>query len=297
MKINRNQFLAVVYADLFDYPLTLGETKLWAISGLDGGGGLGKVEAQGGYYFLQGKQRLIELRKRREKAADGKAGRATAVAKVLAKIPTVEAIFLTGSVAAGNAKEDADIDLMVVTKPGVLWMTRGAIVALLRRKGWYRRGKDFSDRVCSNIFLDTDHLEIKDRNLYTAHEILLAKCLFDRGGVERKWLRENSWTRKYLPGAHVYKVNKTNGQFPINSMPNWPMTNLRIGVWRLGIGYWLVGLIEVIAFAAQFLYQKPKQTNERLGWGYAFFHPLDLSREVTERFGKKLEELGIMLKC
>jgi hypothetical protein len=32
MKVNYNQFLSLVYSDLFDYPLTYEEMKLWSLS-------------------------------------------------------------------------------------------------------------------------------------------------------------------------------------------------------------------------------------------------------------------------
>ena len=30
---------------------------------------------------------------------------------------------------------------------------------------------------------------------------------------------------------------------------------------------------ELLAFLAQYLYMRPKMTNEKVGWGFAFFHP------------------------
>ena len=293
MSLPFNQFLAVVYADLFDYPLSLGETKLWAVSGTEAKGRPGKADSQGGYYFLRGRRRIVELRKRRERMANSKAKRAVMVTEVLAKILTVEAVFLTGSVAVGNATGAADVDLMIVTKRGTLWLTRAIVVAVLRFLGSYGNTKN---GVCTNIFLDCSHLEVGQKDLYTAHEVLLARCLFDRGKVEMKWLRENSWTGKYLPVAFRHRVNKANDQFPIKPMSNRTMPNWAIEDWIWRIGYWPIGLIELCAFLIQYFYQLPKQTNERLGRGYAYFHPRNLSEEVKKRFDGRLRELSIMRK-
>lgn len=173
---------AVVYGEIFDWPLTASEARFWAINT----GRLGKsVEYRPN----------LSRRAAREKIARAKTVEAKTVAGQLAKIPTIEGIFLTGSVVVGNATPAADIDLMIVTSPGTMWLTRLAVALFLKWKGLYRH-------ICPNIFLDTDHLEVKEKNLYTAHEVLQAKCLFDRNSVAKKWLRKNLWTKKYLPKAY-----------------------------------------------------------------------------------------------
>ncbi len=192
VRLNFNELAAVVYADLFDWPLTLTEAKFWAVAS--------KKKDKRKYNFVY-RRGLIEQRRQREKMAAQKMVLAYEVVADLAKIPTVQAIFLTGSVAVGNARKDSDVDLMIVTEPGTLWLTRLVLATVLKGRGVY--GKT----ICPNIFLDTDHLEITEKNLYTAHEILQARCLFDRGGVNKKWLKKNSWTRNYLPYATKVLAN------------------------------------------------------------------------------------------
>jgi hypothetical protein len=206
-----NQLAAVVYADVFGFPLTVSEARLWAI------------------------------RRSREKNSQKLFDQAAAAAAILRKIPTIEAIFLTGSAAAKNAGKNADADLMIVTSPNTLWLTRLGVFL------WLRLTRKLKNPLCPNIFLDTNHLAIKERNLFTAHEVLQVKCLYDRGRITEKWLAANRWTKDYLP------------------LP-----------------------FELLAFLAQYFYQKPKQTNEKLGWGYAFFHPDELSTKVLRKFERRL---------
>lgn len=222
---------AVVYAQLFGYPLTVKESQLWAI------------------------------RKIREQSSLKKERVALEIVSQLKRVPTVQAVFLTGSTAAKNAKEDADIDLMIITWPNTLWITRLLVF------GWLKK------QACPNIFLDLNHLGVTDRNLFTAHEILQAKCLYDRGGVEKRWLEANGWTREYLPQAYCSKMN--NGQ---SAMGN----QLLIGLLHILVPF------ELVAFFLQYLYMKPKMTNERVGWGYAFFHPIRLSEKVLKKLETRL---------
>ena len=227
---------AVVYADLFGYPLTVSEAKLWAI------------------------------RKTREKYSQEKLQKTQKIIFWLKKIPTIQAVFLTGSVAANNAKKNADIDLMIITKPNTLWLTRLIIFKYL---------KSFA---CPNIFLDTNHLEIMEKNLYTAHEILQAKCLYDRSNINFLWLKNNSWAKEFLPNIYNLKIKNCKIK-----------NSLKISNFKFQI----LWPFEMIAFLLQYLYQKPKQTNERVGWGYVFFHPNDLSEKVLEKFEKNLKKLNL----
>lgn len=207
---------AVVYADLFGYPLTVKEAKLWAI------------------------------RKTRKKYSQEKFNQATEIVALLKKIPTIEAIYLTGSAAVKNAKKTADVDLMIITLTNTAWLTRAVVFTILKIV------QKFKNPVCPNIFLDLNHLEIKNKNLYTAHEVLQAKCLYEKNKTSIKWLDANKWVKEYLP------------------IP-----------------------FELLAFVVQYFYQKPKQTNEKVGWGYMFFHPNDLSEKVLKKFEQNLKKLNL----
>ena len=80
------------------------------------------------------------------------------------------------------------------------------------------------------MFLDESDLLIRDRNIYTAHEICQMKLLWDRNGTYRKFIRVNSWIREYLPNWQPLVVNskskivnrkiaKVNLPFTINYSP------------------------------------------------------------------------------
>ena len=279
VRLKDNEWLAIIYSGLFDFPLTVAEAKYWAIN-LGDRAGRERVVVVG--------EKLIRKRKIREKISADKMKVATSIVPLLRRIPTIEAIFLTGSVAVGNAKKDADIDLMIVTRPATLWITRAIVVAVLRLlKRYPERDKQSlgRDKICTNIFLDTDHLEVRNKNLYTAHEVLQAKCLWDRGGIQGKWLLENKWTEKFLPRAWHSVPRGSRPALPAGRPALFDRSSL------------LLSPLEILFFFAQYFYQKPKQTREKVGWGYAFFHPRDLSAEVTGKFSKKLAKLGIMLEC
>ncbi len=223
---------AKIYADIFDWPLTQQEARRWAI------------------------------REQRESYAREKLIKAKEIVFTLSRLPTILAIFLTGSVATGNARKNADLDLLIVTYPYSLWITRLFVVLYLKFK------KIYQNLICPNIFLDANHLEISEKNLYTAHEILQAKCLYDKNNIYKLWLSKNSWTKNYLPNA--YKTP----------------TPVILAVSRI---FFVLFPLEILAFIFQYLYQLPKQTNENISLGSAFFHPRNLSQKVLQEYEKRLQ--------
>lgn len=227
------------YFAKYDYPLTKKELEFWSGT---------KVKK------LVIDSRLEKLRRQREKYSLLKWGIAYRCATKLAKISFIQAIFVTGSLAMNNCKKSDDIDFMIVTSPNTLWLTRFVVMLLFARNRRFPGQKIAPDKICTNLWVDTNNLNIKDKSLYHAHEILQAKCIFDRGGIHKKFLKENSWVKEYLPNA--YK----------NLTPN-PSPYFRRG------GNYLLAPIDYLLFVLQYLYMKPKMTTERVGLGHAFFHP------------------------
>jgi hypothetical protein len=145
-----------------------------------------------------------------------------------------------------------------------LWATRLIVFGALKLFG------KLKNPYCPNIFLDLNHLEILDKNLFTAHEVLQAKCLFDRGGVEKLWWQKNEWVKGYLP--NVWKLKIKNCKL---------IRNL-----KLEIRNWWLLPFELTAYLLQYLYMKSRITNEQVGWGFAFFHPHARGGKILKKFEK-----------
>ncbi|MEK7565854.1 MAG: nucleotidyltransferase domain-containing protein [Patescibacteria group bacterium] len=250
--LSRGEIAAFCYADIFGVILTRAQAKRWSI----------KTKNPLALPVLH-----PNLSKKKS-YAQIKTTIAQKIIKNFISLPFVEAIFLTGDIATGICTKDSDIDLMIVTKPHTLWLTRLLLV-------WYLKNKKiYKNLICPNIFLDAEHLQIKEHNLYTAHEVLQARCLFDRNNIESKWLKLNSWTKNYLPNAYGFKISNLKIK-----------NSLEIENWKLEI----LLPFEFLVFIFQYLYMKSKMTNEQVGLGFAFFHPRKLSSHVLQEYQKRLE--------
>lgn len=256
------QMSAIFYHNLFGYPLSQMELVKWS-----GGDKLiintaGKrATCLNGYYFFEGSRQTLYKRLIKKNISASKTKIAIKALKVFSHIPTVKMVAITGSLAMENSKEDSDIDLMIVTKRGTLWLTRLVVILTLdvlripRRKP---NEKDEKDRLCLNFWLDEDKMEWgREKNAYTAHEIAQIKPILNKDLVYEKFISANSWGKDYWPAAAKWnnKVRPDKCEKP---------------------GFAVV-LMEKIARSLQSFYMRKKITREIISPSVAIFHPIDWS--------------------
>ncbi len=196
----------VLYADVFDFPLTAAEIHHFLINcpislgtvqaSLSNSAYLAEyLEVDGEYYALRGRGTLIAERRTRDAASAQLWRLARRYGHVLAHLPFVRMVAITGSLAMRNAKSDKDdIDYFVVTLPGRVWLTRLMIVAVVKFAKW--RGA----WLCPNFVVAKTALSMDRHDLYMAHEITQAIPL--AGWDIYRALREaNAWVAALLPNA------------------------------------------------------------------------------------------------
>jgi len=195
----------VAYADLFEYPLDRSEIHRYLIGEaasandvnamLEQDGALGAyLERTGDKFHLRGRASTIETRRAREAASADLWRVARAYSAAVARLPLVRFVGVTGALAMSNADRGADIDLFILTDPGRVWLCRLLVLAVVRVAAL--RGH----RLCPNFLLSTAQLELRERNLFTAHEI--AQMVPVRATEwYAKFIDANRWAQDYMPNA------------------------------------------------------------------------------------------------
>jgi hypothetical protein len=192
----------VAYADVFDYPLTADEIQRYLVGVSASRGtvrgvlsnGLPKPLVRSGRYFsLAGRAASIETRKQRAASAADYWRRAVHYGRRMSYLPFVRMIAVTGALAMDN-NADGDIDYLVITESGRLWLCRAMIVGLVKLAA--ARGTE----LCPNYFLSEQAMVLEERNLFTAHEVTQMVPL--TGMATYQQLRSlNRWTDEFLPNA------------------------------------------------------------------------------------------------
>ncbi|HSL28801.1 MAG TPA: hypothetical protein VK900_06330 [Anaerolineales bacterium] len=206
MNVSADRFLdsvfhTVAYADVFEYPLTADEvhryltaTKASIEAVQQALSEDTRIAAAGEYFVLRGREHLVEKRKRRRQIATRLWSKARRYGRIIASLPFVHMVAVTGSLAMNNTEEDRDIDFMIVTAPDRLWTARALTLFVARF------AKLEGVRLCPNYLVTTSALRLNERSLYVAHE--LAQMVPLSGMEIYEEIRHlNPWTDEYLPNA------------------------------------------------------------------------------------------------
>ena len=203
--LGRSIVLAVAYADVFEHALTAEEIHRYLVGlrvsrrAVDQALASGRIPPRhlaraGRFYTLPGREELAAIRGRRERASAGLWRRATRYGAIFGCLPFVRMVAVTGSLAMNNAEADSDVDYLIVTRPGRLWLGRLVVMVVARLAS--RRGS----RLCVNYLLSERALEIRERTHYAARELSQMVPL-SGWTVYQRMLAANAWARRVLPNA------------------------------------------------------------------------------------------------
>jgi len=195
----------LIYADLFDHALTRDELHRYLIGQavsaaplvamLDSDAELRFHIAQTeGRFHLSRRPHLADIRRERTAASAELWPVARRYGGLIARLPFVRLVGVTGALAMNNARPDDDIDLFILAQPGRLWLCRLlvlGVVKLAARRGYV---------LCPNFLLSTDHLWLSERNLFTAHEVVQMVPL-ERNRWYGAFIEANGWVADFLPNA------------------------------------------------------------------------------------------------
>jgi hypothetical protein len=287
-KIKIGILKALCYSEIFDYPLTASEVYKYFVgsktthdivsSTLYEMRKKGEIGYGQGFYFLRGKEELVNTRILREIEGERKIKYAEKIIKVISFVPTIKLISLSGSLSMRNAKREDDIDIFVITKSNSLWLTR-LVVNLILMITKSKRDKLVTygiDKICPNMFVTISSMKFakNDRNIFSAHEISQMVPVVNKDKSYERFIEANFWIANYLPHA----ISRPEIVAP---------TELKI----LGLA-----AIDRMCFLFQHIYMKDRITSEKVGIDMARFHPKDKTFYVNFLYREKYQNLVKFVK-
>jgi len=114
-------------------------------------------------------------------------------ASIAAKFPFVRAVFISGSLSKHVMKPDSDIDFFIITEPGKLWVCR-TLLTVYKKLILGNSYRNF----CLNYFIDSNNLEIPDKNIFTSTEVAFLLPMYNYS-VYELFMSKNSWIRAEFP--------------------------------------------------------------------------------------------------
>ena len=225
-EIKANILSTLAYFDIFNYPLTSGEIYLFLknrYSQFDFNQAIKcLVESKSIYQFdkfytLKNNSALVSHRYEGNKKAAEMIKVADRISDLLVRFPYVRGIGISGSLSKNFADEDSDIDLFIITAPNRLWIAR-TLMHLFKKLTFLVNKQDY---FCMNYYIDEHQLEIIEKTIYTAIEIVTLIPLQGDAQFEQ-FYAANAWTRDYLPN----KIMRVSSAKPLKS--DWFKTVIEV---------------------------------------------------------------------
>lgn len=236
--------------------------------------------------FFQSKNEPIWVTRRLEynKRAEEFLPLAKRMSRFIAAFPFVRGVFVSGSLSKHCMRPDSDVDFFIVTSPGRLWLARTLLV-MFKKVFLFNSHKYF----CINYFVDTEHLEIEEKNRFTAIESVTLLPMWG-GDYYEAFYRANTWAWQFYPH---FSRRSTRAVLPYSSSI---FKNILEKVFKGKLGGWLDQKAMQITIA--FWKRKFKHLNQaafdlalKSRPGISKHHPLHFQEKVLRRFEENLKAL------
>lgn len=202
--LQRDVLKVLLYFDLFRHPLSPDEIYEFLPSNSTTPSNVARacssaplntvVNLSGEFFFLKERGAgCVAERMIKEATAHRRWRIARFMSRLISHFPFVRGVGISGELSKGVSSEEGDIDYVLITEQGRLWICRTLLI--LFKKIVLMNSKKF---FCLNHFVSRDRFEVERRDLYVAMELATIKpvvnpCLFDR------YLEANPWIEGYLP--------------------------------------------------------------------------------------------------
>ncbi|MEQ1730814.1 MAG: hypothetical protein ABL982_20790 [Vicinamibacterales bacterium] len=197
---------SVLYAAVFDYPLQLSQLRQTLIASSqtpseivaalrDSAALATLVQTQDGFIFPAGRTDLIEVRRRREHRSRGFLAEHGPLLRLIAALPYVRLLGLSGSVAHLNMESGGDLDIFIVTKGTRVWSTAVAVILLAKALGRRRT-------LCANFIVADTALAFDQPDLFSASQVINLKPLVG-DETYRQLLDANPFVHDFYPNFHA----------------------------------------------------------------------------------------------
>ncbi len=223
-----------------------------------------QIKNRGNIYKLRNHSKYVSWRQR-QKHTRKLQKKYSKILRKLEKIPWIQLIAFSGSIAASNPTPGDDVDILIITTPRRLWLTRPLVDMYIKSWKLYPKNGDYKNKICPNIMLTTKKLEwdIKEQNVFTANEIARLTPILSRNNVYERFLAKNRWVNKFLPQFPIQEFQtKQRGQL----LPN------------------ILDFLNILAFLAQRIYMAPKKTREIATLNLIHFKKHDNKGRILDKF-------------
>ncbi len=225
-EIRRAIVETIAFFDLFNYPLTSDEIRnyLWkakadldeieeALSGIE------EIEKKERFYFLKGREEIINKREERFGFTSRKLKRARLIAKIFKIFPWIKMIAVGNLIGKNNLRDESDIDFFVITEKNRIWITRFFTAALMQVFGLRPKRGKMRDKICLSFYIAEDEINLEkfmmgENDIYFVYWTMGLRRIFGEKGMSKEFYEANAWIKNYLPNFNFSGKHEEEKSLP-----------------------------------------------------------------------------------
>jgi hypothetical protein len=283
----------LLYFDLFDHPLLREELYTFfpermdatefnrMLFRMDSFGTRQHIPWTDGLFYIRDNSKVVAIRKHREKKAKRMLQATRIIGRLLRYFPFVRAAFLSGSLSKGVNGGDADIDLFIIAAEQRIWICRSFLTVFKRI--FLLNNKKF---LCPNYFVSEHHLEIPEKNIFTATELITLRPLFN-GKKLQDLLEANRWALEFYPNFKIDRIESKISWSPLQRLLELPMSDGYTADWDARLMHYFEGLWEkrypeYTPSEREFLFRTTPYSSK--------VHPNDFQTRILDAYERRLKE-------
>ena len=194
----------VIYASLFDYPLTLDQLHrsliAWAATEQEIAAAFDRsrplqrvIDYRDGFFMPAGRHDLIAERRQRELRSRALLTERRLVLRLICATPFTRVVALSGSIAHMNLEPGGDLDLFIITRGPRVWTVTLAVLLLTKLLRCRRL-------ICANFIIADTHLAVDQQDLFVANQVIHLKPLIGSAALDDFWAA-NPFVARIYPNA------------------------------------------------------------------------------------------------
>ncbi|MFA6171763.1 MAG: hypothetical protein WCW77_04645 [Patescibacteria group bacterium] len=221
----------IAFFDIFDHPLTLMEIKKYLYWPERAGSEFLTyssisailhctkilnsrkiVDFKDGFYYLSGREAIVEERLRRFSHSGDKIKKAKKVIKIFKLVPWIRMAGVGNIIGSHNLKLEGDIDFFVIVRPGKIWTTRLLLNLVTMALNLRPKKEDVKDKICLSFFAAENCLDLNkyfiENDMYFYYWMAGLVPLYERGGAYLKLIKSNGWIKKTIPNWQPIELHE-----------------------------------------------------------------------------------------
>jgi hypothetical protein len=302
-QVRKNILRTLLYYDIFSHPLKPEEIFIFLPKNtMPKSKILGMIEdfssekesafaKKDGFVYVKPNEHYVHSRIFKENYSHRMWRAARFMTHIIKRFPFVRAVFITGSLSKNSSDKISDIDYMVVTSKGRLWIARTLLI-LFKKIFLFNSYKYF----CLNYFITEDNLEIPFKNVFTATEVAYIKATFNSDMIH-DFITANKWIKDYFPNYKILDPYLHSAGFKVNNRKSILQKLLEV-LFRGRLADKLDNkLLEKTSSHWEkkysFLDENDRKLLYRTERNVSTVHPGDMQRTILNKYNEKLKQFNL----